>query len=458
MNSYPRALAQFVDWLTTDAAASISESPDSQVTISGLEAPEATALLDLLAPTQWPHEIVDASDFPTSATTLSEDLAPYSVTFSKPPCTDGIAFLSTEAFGRWLSALQLPNEGESTIVRVAASTRPFRTQRLSIGPWQEDLVPAPFVASKPVHELVRVLGDTPRVPQDVGALLLCAPEAVPPDDAVFRTWLQIAYPALVLALAGEVENHRLVFPGPPRLTLAIDGTWPMEGLGLTGFADLQAAAAWVYEAKATAETRHRLFMAEFARVVEPSSSVAAAVVQGAALALEGARISYQYGLNDQSKDALKNLSDLRKSVMDETAKIIETGRQLALNTAGALFYGLGLLAGKLLSSISPWVLDAMGVLGALYLGAIIGTNYQFLRQQRSQRLVWRKKLYRYLTNDEYADLVATPVRASERTVEVVLVAALVLGVVMTVCILVNDHSDAFVQWITPRNKASANYP
>lgn len=449
--SSPRALAQYVDQLTTESGVALSERAGASVTLNNLSATHTKSVADLLAQLDWAARVVDDSGITMHADNLQSGFAPFTVSFAKPEFADGPAFLSTRAFYDWLT--DIPPQGTAAggiTVRVAACTVPFRTKRLSVCSWDEVAAPGPCTSLKSPRELVRSFGDTALVPRDVAPFLLDAMNTdIPWGDVAFVAFVRAAYPALVVSLAGEVEPTRLTYIGPPRLTIAVGESWDPTALGSTGFVALQRVASWVYELAPATELRHRLFVHEFARLADTGKSIGAAVAGYFEAALDGARITYHYGLHDQSKDAIKSLTDLRKAVMEETSKISETARQLALNTAGALFYGLGLLAGKLTTTISPWLLDAMGILGALYLCTVIGTNWRFLTQQAAQRKVWRKKLYRYLTDTEYKELVLDPVGTSETLVRIILWSALVLGMMMVTCVIVNDHTDAFAAFFPP---------
>lgn len=419
------------------------------VTINGVGAGDAATLVGFLASLNWSVSVVDDSGYGVDLHELHAGVEPYSVTFQKPSFERGIGFIATKAFAGWLSSSPVA-EG---VVRVASSTVPFHTMGFVVCSW-DDVQPSEIVpALKSPRDLARSIGAVSLLPQDIRPFLLSDTKNVPWGDLAFGAWVSVAFRTIARSMAAEVEAGRLTFIGPPRLVVDVDENWSPNDLGSDGFVALQEAARWVYELDRESEVRHRLFTHEFARVADRGHGLAKMLAESCALAFDGARIAYQYGLHEQSKDAIKNLGELRKAVVDETAKIAETARQLALSTAGALFYGLGLLAGKITTSISPWVLDAMGTLGALYLVSIVGTNARFLSQQRALRATWRQKLYRYLTVSEYRELVTVPISSAELSLSIVLWSAVVLGGIMLVCVLLNDHSDIFVHLLTPSTSA-----
>ncbi|TIV70763.1 MAG: hypothetical protein E5V79_06450, partial [Mesorhizobium sp.] len=90
----------------------------------------------------------------------------------------------------------------------------------------------------------------------------------------------------------------------------------------------QSVATWVYENDRELENRHGLLAAEVARTsFRDGDAQALAGVLGTAF--EGARIAYNFGVTQQSKDTLKALGDLRKTVSDDATKLSETTRTLA---------------------------------------------------------------------------------------------------------------------------------
>lgn len=433
----PRQLARFVDDLATRSGVSLSEGVGADIRIDGLSIDDSVELLSHISALNWSASVEDEAGYPVPVGSLSSGIEPYSVSFKKPPVAPGeLAFLSVKTFTKWM--LDFPRA--VGIVRVAGSIAPFRTLGFVVCPWDaaETNEVAPPLRSP--RDIVRSIGSVSPLPADIRPFLLAGLDDIPWRDVVFNAWLYAAVPTLAYSIASEVENAFLTFVGPPRLTLSLDATWDPADLSEAGFISLQQAVLWIYELEREAQLRHHLFAHEFARVARNCQSAAKAIGASCSDAWDGAKITYQYGLNEQSKDAIKSLSELRKTVAEETSRILDTSRQLALGSAGALFYELGLLAGKLVTAVSPWVFDAMAILGFAYLAAVIVANTRFLIQQNHLRRSWRKKLYRYITDVEYRDLVTTPVQSAESTATWILVVSAVLGVVALACVIMNDHT------------------
>ncbi len=121
------------------------------------------------------------------------------------------------------------------------------------------------------------------------------------------------------------------------------------------------------------------------------------------------------GLADLSRDALRSLADLRKSVTDETAKLSDATRQLAAAVAGAVAIGLGLIATRLITSANPWLIIGVMVVAAAYVAAVVASGWQFVTLQRRLREDWQPHLYRFLPEPDYERMVTRPAKSAERT-------------------------------------------
>lgn len=402
-----KALATYVDRLIERSGVTVSESALPAVSVHGLDEGSARALVLLLSDAGISARIVDSADQVIEE--LDDGIAPFRVNFVKPEI-DGVGFVSTHAFREWMA------KPESVgLVRVACCTEQFRTEGFVVAPWGVECVPHMAEGRGSPALVVRVLGGNLSIAADIRPFVL-ASETAPWRDQAFIAWLKPAVTGLLRSLSTEVDASQksLEFVGPPRLRLA----WPEDAdwihLEQTAFFGLQSAAAWVYTLPREVELRFRLFTQEFVRLA-PSDVKAFEALKVVGLALEGARIAYNFNLQDVSKDALKSFAELRKGVADDIQKLVESTKQLALSGAAALFYGVGLLATRLTSAAVPvWVVDSLAAIGLAYVAVILFINFTFLRQQQTLRPIWKRKLYRYLTSVEYAEMVEAPTTKCER--------------------------------------------
>jgi len=118
-------------------------------------------------------------------------------------------------------------------------------------------------------------------------------------------------------------------------------------------------------------------------------------------------------LAGMSSDALKTLSELRKTVSDDTAKVAEGTRQIITAVAGALAIGAGLIAARLSGSVDPALVTIVMVLAITYVAITILSGISFTLLQRSVRKAWQPRLYRFLAPADYASLVGHPAKRAE---------------------------------------------
>jgi hypothetical protein len=244
--------------------------------------------------------------------------------------------------------------------------------------------------------------------------LLAADSGNPSGDPIYEIWSARAAEKLVLSLATEVAaSDKVEFVGPPRLSIS-----RFDASATTELVDwlepLQEIARWIYDIDRETELRHQLFCQEFARMAYGSASSSTAFARYGASALEGAKIAYSFHLNEISRDALKSLTELRKSVADDSQRLFDSARQTALGVAGGLFYVAGLIAARTASALAPLFFGGLLFVGMACVGGLVIISQRSLKQQRELRSVWRSRIYRYLTDSEYEEVVNRPAQGAER--------------------------------------------
>lgn len=404
-----RNLANFVDWLIEQGAGLVSENHLPRVTVDSLSYEHAKALREHLLGAGFEPTVTDAvgDHFEDSNPELGEE--PFSVTFSKPQVEGELVFVSTRAFGKWLMAPTV-----TSMVRVASCEVAFLTEAFLVGSSTTIASSKDERARKCPRKVVRDATGDQIVPADLRPYLLNEDAPSTHLDRAFEEWAERSVLCVSLALANEVHHGlRLEFSGPPRFEV----NWIEAGAKIRAiewFECVQNVARWVYDIDREVDLRHRLFSQEFARLAYGHSSLPIAMLKAGQSALEGARIAYSFHLQEISKDALKGLADLRKAVADDTQKLFEATRQLGLSAAAALFYAVGLVAARTATNISSLLYGCLIILGMCYVGMIILINNRAIDHQRELRGIWRSKLYRYLTEDEFRDLVQVPTARAEQ--------------------------------------------
>lgn len=404
-----RALADQLDAWAGAGAVSLTENA-GVLTVRRLGGSQAAELLGLVeAAGLEDAEVYDeGGPVPLSSLSLATGVT---VSVGMPASPTGVErILTCTAF-------------EAALKRPAAAARiwvlplgtPFETRGARYGPWEDTERVEPATVCADPRKVVRPLGPYGDGEADLCRWLLVDPNGWSSEnDPGGLVWRRQAGLALAKALANEIEpDGRLLFRGPPVSRFTLDSAVDLDD---DGFIALQRAADWAYRNRPEVENRHGLLTAEIARAGLRDSDLTG-LSEVASSALEGARIAYGFGVQQQSRDTLKALSDLRRAVLDETAKVSEITRALAGAVAGAVFGGIGVIVARLtLPANAVFVGPAallLGVVLVLYVGATVLSGTHFLMQQRGLRELWKPKLYNFLTETEYKALVSKPVKDAE---------------------------------------------
>lgn len=407
------SLAQQLDAL--DAGEAFVTEGEDVVTVSNVPTADSVDLVRLCREIGWAVRIEDREENAWPLDDLDDEYAPFTVIINKPAGPVGVLRLLTNiGLAEWLE-----REDERHIWQVARLETAFQTYAVTFAPWDSD-GPAPYEGGEPrsARRLVREVTTARAVPESLNRWLLVEKDTFPIDAPAARTWGEIAAHRLMLVLPNELDSERnlLRFKGPPRLDLRIvaPGVDVLPVLKLDGFLALQEAVDWVFELEREAEMRHILLAAEIARSGGIGDAAPEFVRDNVADALAGAKTAYQIQLSGISSDALKTLSELRKSVSDDTAKVAEGTRQIITAVAGALAVGVGLVAARLSGTVNPALVKVILLLAATYVAITILSGVAFTVLQRKVRKAWQPRLYRFLTNADYEVLVGGPARTAER--------------------------------------------
>lgn len=424
----PTKLSHEVDALVAQNLAVLVETPE-HVILSGLSAENARHVGQLTRDLVWAAMFEDGAEAECEIADLGEDLAPYRVRIDKPPApAETVRLLTCAGFAQWLEFSNVAGR-----IEVCPASANFTTYGFTVSAWGAQALPPDRPEIKSPRKLVREAGSARIVPDDIRPWLLDEKSEPLWRDRVFQTWAIQASVALSRALSSEImdEGETLVFSGPPKLqTKPGVFDWDRDS-DRDGFGALQAAARWVFENDREVETRHRLMAMEVARSASSSAQIPVIFTENTVHLLEGARLAFQMGLEDLSKDTIKALTDLRKSLADETSKLADGMRQIATSVAGALFAGLGLIVARVSASAPPKVIVPLAGIIFCFVVAIIFSNIQYVYIQRDIRKEWRGRIYRFLNEDDYNKMVTVPADKAENALFI----AMTIGGAITLAML-----------------------
>lgn len=412
MTSPTRRLAESLDDWSLQGRALITETP-TDVVVGGLSVDDARALVEQLKALAWPHSIEDGTGAPVGHDDIEPDLDPYRVKATKPPVIAGHETVLTNAgLIDWLS-----RHPAQPVLEVCRLDHAFDTLAVRFAPWGDTQEFVPETLNVDPRSMVKEIGALRKVPGDLSTAMLRPGQQIDLANSSTIAWANYAAYSLAISLCNEFEQpNTLMYKGPPIARYnASDRVG--SAIGHKGFEALQDCARWVFSLAREAETRHILLTAELSRFRPTSDEASDLLSLAASPALEGAKIAHELGLNKISSESLKALSDLRKAVSDEAAKLSDSTRQLAGAVTGALYGGIGLIAARLtMAESNAIVAGAVLLIGAVlftYVAVTVASGQQFVALQRDLREQWRDRLYRFLPEPEYKKLVTQPAEKAE---------------------------------------------
>ena len=351
---------------------------------------------------------------------------PVSLVLKKASGAGFTYFVTVEAFGTSLRGGDLTDNPQA--VWVSVEFEGFATEQLTISPWGGPRVhePASFVAETPRKFVRDLTGGT--VPERVDPWLLRG--GSPAASAIFAVWREVAAQRLALALPSEVRatptGTQVVLKGPRSAPIQIAPTranWEAHV-----FPSLADAARWVYGTPRETETKFQFLNNHLSLDWRDGNSWPNGLETVMAGSLTSAREAFAFYLQDQSKEAVKSLGDLRKSLQEEVAKAQSATRDLM----GGLWRDFG-IAGVVLALKSPtwpqisttealrWITVATAVVLSISLLVTTFSNWRFNRLADVGRREWRGKLYAFLSEADWQRLVEVPIARARRLYRVTLV-------------------------------------
>lgn len=319
-------------------------------------------------------------------------------------------------YGRSLvgSARNLDNCLHVCVAELAAD-QAFTSYGARFQPWTEQ-PPIPFDRVKEFPNPRSISHDASSiglVPGDIRPWLLQDPPRL--SSQTFAAWRLLAAPRLMAALSDQVYKDAAStvyqLSGPPSRKVSASSA---ELVAL--LERLSDGALWVFTGgERDTETRHVLLAAEWARSYR--QGVLAEFGDGS---LESAKAAYAAYVKAGSKETLKALADLRKTVVDEAQKATQRTQDMT----GALWKDLAVattpFAIKILSDAAKtpnaWIagLFAIGAAAFLILSFRVQTfvNGSYFAGQDRARTIWTLRLNQVLTASEIEEFSEAPIQNS----------------------------------------------
>ena len=351
-----------------------------------------------------------------SAEDIHEDLITLRLTKNEIP-NEWCYFLTEKAF-----VASIANETFNTVPRaiwVASQFQAFATGAWTISPWNGSRNHIPPV--EPFELPRKLVRDQTHNMTAARVDPWLVRGEMPEASSVFDSWRSVAAGQLAYMLPSEVRadgtKNWVIFKGPKATSAdTTDTGWQ----SVLAFEALSDAVAWVYGTANEAETKFQFLNSHLALNWPAGQCWPAGVADVLPQSLQSARDSFNFHLQDVTKEALKTLGDLRKGLQEEVAKTQSATRDLV----SSLWRDLGIagivLALKLPNSaqmsqnVLDWIIIATAIVLPLSLCVTGGTNWRFNRLSDAARIEWKPKLYGFVASSEWERIVEKPIRQGRR--------------------------------------------
>lgn len=309
-------------------------------------------------------------------------------------------FLETQtASGRVLSAELEPRAA-------------FQTRGLEVAVWDlgATIVSPPQPVPISPRKLVKDYVPDREIVDDLSPWLMTTRPAV--ESPEFAGWRTQAARRLLGALVNSAAAEQGVIwfqaSGPPLFRIRAD-----DPALTSAWEDLTACAEWVFLAGSDTEVRHLIFAVELARANRSDLTLPGIATH----ALEAARATYEAHVQSASRETLKALADLRKTVIDETQKVTQraqdlTGglwRDVAVSAAPFVIKVLGDAGKTTKPEIAAGFYFAAAIFIAVSFSLQVRINKTFLDNQKKARTKWFQTLYGYISANERRDIAEEPI-------------------------------------------------
>lgn len=247
-----------------------------------------------------------------------------------------------------------------------------------------------------------------------------------PLDCFSEKWLEIATPKAAILLFSEVVERDgdllLVIKGNKNLEFVYTPTH--NKISLDQCQAIHKALNWVFEAPREAEIKHTLLFQRLSgEEVKSNDDWFSFLSRASSAALNSAKDDYKNHINIKTGDLLKAVTDIRKTVSDETNKIIEKSQGLTSGLLRDMSITI-MIAGLRQTLISKNILTAeaaaflvMATISWLTVNSYL-TGYQnklFIRSQIRFRRNWSKGLSSLITPGELNKISKRPFREAVKS-------------------------------------------
>lgn len=237
---------------------------------------------------------------------------------------------------------------------------------------------------------------------------------IPGDETsgVFAAWKEAAVKNLIFCLPTEIrasgEIRQVVLKGARSAFADVDLSKPQSQL----FDVVTDAVRWVYDQRRDTETKFHLLNNHLALYWPEKAKWPLGLAGVLDHALASAREAFAFHLQDDSKEAIKSLGDLRKALQEEVARSQTVTRDLlSALWRDAAIAGAAFALRSATTNASAVNIASLGA-AALLLASLLTTvlsNWRFDVLAKQVRGQWRQRLYSFMSEMQWRELVIRPI-------------------------------------------------
>lgn len=233
----------------------------------------------------------------------------------------------------------------------------------------------------------------------------------------YQKWLEAAAPYTSFIFCSEIwkkeSSLNLVFTGPQKLEIPYTAN---NKTPLSANLKIMEAANWILDIEREVDIRHNFLSSRIAserfRKTESWLDLLNRIISRA---FENAKNDYKAHLHSKSSETLKAIADLRKSIAEETSKIIERTHTLTSTLFRDIAIAIGTVSIKILTAKDGDTISTLLLLfSAAWLGASLfittKTNHAYIISLIKSRYLWSKKVNSLIPISEFKELSARPFR------------------------------------------------
>lgn len=281
------------------------------------------------------------------------------------------------------------------------------------------------------------------------------------EDVFFKKWLQVSCTMLSRTLVNELladEQKSICLTGkPPKKLLFGDPDL------ISDYSVLQVVINWIFIEGNEVELKHTFLTSELAREWPENISFCEGLLKKLPMAYESAKLLYKAHIRSSSKETIKSLSDLRKTLAEDTQKIISQSKDITSSlwkdlalviSLFAIKYALDASKVTISNNIFPYMFFALSLYIFISQATTLFINNNYFKILDDTRIAWRDKLYGFLDDTDYENLAVTPLRKAYRSYRIIAVLVVILTFVISFAMIVlgfsmlDEHAtNAIISWI-----------